>query len=760
MGFAHPPFSSRSNSPSATLPPVDVSIPDKAIRKRVSRGQILGFLLWSLLGFLLMGALAYRPLLEMAEGMLRVGWAQYFGWKVAGGKEFLLYCLNRQECAQVLLRAFPGGEMGLYGGLSLWFLLGGVLFLRPKRVAVSLRYGQHFATKEEVAPLVERRSPEAIVDSGLPGAPEPKEGKLMGYLGVWMGESLEAAKAFREKKGKPKDRLFLRLPPRVERIHTITYAGTGGGKTVGIFRPRIALDAAEGNIAIIFDTKYPNPGDSYLDVRDWFRAFGRKVRIIDPFGMETGEEAVQLPVLKEVRDFPSALDAARLIYPPDIENADAASRVFVANARSLLAGILYALSTSSTERLSFQEAAKVANLDTASLQNWFRRYPEAMAAIQSTLAADKYVLSGAQNRLVTDLEIFVLDSADRLFQDGPRAVSVRELLREPGMIHLVFPERYIRGSAGRAILRFFKRFFDQAILRYAEELGRPLDIHVNYYYDELALFGFLPDLDSDLATLRSRNISVHMATQSRAQMEAIYGERWEATENNNVGTFYLVPGSYTPQEATYWSKMLGRYSFVGVSLGESQGGDRRTESLSLAERERELITPDEMMTMGVGEMIVLVRGFHPILVRSYPVESPESPVNWIYRQAEEYRTRQVRSRLASIFGEPERIRKHLYAQKPQDLYEVYGAFEEMLLELGRRGGKLLYVPMGNSGYYILPRPDLEAMGVHPEALQAMVRYRFLAPTPQGLAIPPRCVYGPNRLQRLFGVAGILVESQS
>ncbi|MFW8159979.1 hypothetical protein, partial [Klebsiella pneumoniae] len=78
-------------------------------------------------------------------------------------------------------------------------------------------------------------------------------------------------------------------------------------------------------------------------------------------------------VLKEVRAFPSALDAARLICPPDIANAVAASRVFVANARSLLARILYALSTSSTERLSFQEAAKVANLDTASLQNWFRR---------------------------------------------------------------------------------------------------------------------------------------------------------------------------------------------------------------------------------------------------------------------------------------------------------------------------------------------------------------------------------------------------
>lgn len=716
--------------------------PGKASRTRVSRSQVALFLGWVLLGFLLGGAWAWRPLLSMAEGMVRVGWAQHYGFP-RDPQGFLLSCLNHGECAGVLMRGLPGGQDGLFLALALWIAVGALLFLRPKRIALTLRYGQHFATREEVEPLVERRPPEAIRDSGLEGG----KGGLVGYLGVWMGENLEEVRRFREGKAKGKAP-FLRLPPRIERIHTITYAGTGGGKTVGIFRPRIALDAAEGNIAIVFDTKYPNPGDSYLDVRDWFRAFGRKVWIIDPFGNEMGEEAVQLPVLEGIKDFPSALDAARLIYPPDIENADAASRVFVANARSLLAGILYALSLRGGKP-SFQEVARVANQEPARLKEWFAQNPEAKAAIQSTLGADNYVLSGAQNRLVTDLEIFQLDSANKLFQAGPKAIPVEELLTTPGMIHLVFPERYIRGSAGRAILRFFKRYFDGSILQLVEKLGGPLPYHVNYYYDEMALFGYLPDLDSDLATLRSRNISVHMATQSRAQMEAIYKEAWKATENNNIGTFYLVPGSYTPDEALYWSRMLGRYSLVGISLGESTGRGQRSESLSLSERERELITPDEMMTMGVGEMIVLVRGFHPILVRSYPIEDPQSPVHWIYQQAEAYRKEKVRRELSLVFGEPQVGAARAYAKVPGGIHEVYRAFEELLLDLGERMGELHYIPQGGGSYYFIPEKEAKELGLHAEMLKAMVRYGFLAQTPRGLAIPPNCVYGHKRFIRLL-----------
>lgn len=717
-------------------------------RKRfLEKRSVVRFLLWALVGMAVLGWGTYRFLEGWVLEMGRVGWWKHLGAESAPA--FFLLCLNQTACTQVLFKPVPLGFDGVYYAYALWLLLGALLFLRPKTASVALRYGQHFATEAEIKPLVETRKPEEITDSGLRPLEERKN-DLMGYLGVWMGSE------FSQRHKEPKRPLFLRLPARIERIHTITYAGTGGGKTVGIFRPRIALDAAEGNIAIVFDTKYPNPGDSYLDVRDWFRAFGRRVWIIDPFGFERGEEAIQLPVLEGIRDFPSALDAARLIYPPDIENADAASRVFVANARTLLAGILYALALDPNETPSFKRAADIANMDTASLQAWFKPHNEARAAIQSTLGADKYVLSGAQNRLVTDLEIFQMDSADELFRKGPRAVRVEDILLTPGMVHLVFPERFMRGSAGRAVLRFFKRFFDQKILEMVERIGGPLPVHVNYYYDELALFGFLPDLDSDLATLRSRNISVHMATQSRAQMEAIYGERWEATENNNIGTFYLVPGSYTPEEAQYWSRMLGRFSFVSSTLSQAVSGDRKSEGVSFSERERELVTPDEMMTMGIGEMIVLVRGFHPILVRSYPVEDKRSPVYWVHERVAVYRESVIRKRLEEIFSDPLPIEDRPHRHPPSGIADVYRAFESLIVELGSLSAQAVYRSQGDRWDLILDYGDLERAGLHPEMLEALERYYFLQRGERGVVIRNFCPYGDNRVRALVRNSGLRI----
>ena len=717
------------------LPPARVS--------RLGRRGLFFFTLWLLLGLFLAFLVLYSQASPVIPAMVRGGWGRYLGVEEASPHLFLLACLGNAPCYNALFRSVPLGEDLYYYALALWGVLGAVLFLRPKKVEIPMRYGQHFATEKEIAPLVEKRTGEELVDSAIPGSKTYKEGGLTGYLGVWMGEGLEKKKPDGNKK------LFLRLPQKIERIHTITYAGTGGGKTVGIFRPRIALDAAEGNIAIVFDTKYPSPGDSYTDVRDWFRAYGRKVWVIDPFGFERGEEAVQLAVLEGIETFADALDAARLIYPPDIEEADAASRVFVANARSLLAGIIFALAKSPVEKLSFKRIAYWANQSTPALVANFNNYHEAKAAIQSTLGADKYVLSGAQNRLVTDLEIFQMDSADWLFSKGPKAVDPEVMLSEPGMVHLVFPERYIRGSAGRAILRFFKRYFDGVVLRMVEKLGGPLPYHVNYYYDELALFGFLPDLDSDLATLRSRNISVHMATQSRAQMEKIYGEKgWQAAENNNIGTFYLVPGSYTPQEAQYWSKMLGKYSLLSLSLSESENRLHKSTGMTVGERERELITPDEMLTMGVGEMIVLVRGFNPILVKTYPVESKESPVNWVMERVEEYRRERREKLLATASATPP-IPAH---QRPaKTMGEVYQAFESFVFALGAQNPTLHPLPGGNLA---LPEDLVKATGTLPEVLESLVRARFLERTKWGLCIPKRNPYGKRALFRLLEQAGV------
>jgi hypothetical protein len=702
-----------------------------AYEKRLKGTGKRGFLLFLLLSlpplFLLLGYWLYKAR-EIAQAMIAKGWGEYLGVKDLNA--FLLQCLLRSECGRTLenLLSLPDSVIYLYGA---YVVLVAFFTLRPRVVKIPLRYGQHWATPEEIAPLVETRTPEQIIDSGLPERVEKEGRKLMGYLGVYELPQKSSKKS-----------LFLRVPESVERVHSITYAGTGGGKTVGIFRPRLALDAAEGNIAVVLDTKYPNPNDSYLDTRTWFRAFGRQITVIDPFGKE---ETVQIPVLEGVRSFTDALDVARYIYPPGIEDVDPASRVFVANARSLMAGILYGLAADGREPVSFAAISDVANSSVDAMLAWFNSHPDAKAAIQAVLAADKYVLTGAMNRLVLDLEIFRLPSANLLFSPGERAVDMEKLLTTPGMIHIVLPESELRGSSGKAILRFFKRYFDRAMLKLVETLEKPLPIHVNFYYDEFALFGFLPDFAADLATFRSRNISVHMATQSRAQVVDIYGESgWRAIENNNIGVFYLIPGSYTHEEAAYWSKMLGKQSFLGASVSESVEPERA--SVTEGERERELATPDELMRMGQGEIVALVRRFPPIRLKTYPVDDERSPVHWVWVRAQEFLAQDIANLLKEPLTPP-------YAQPITRVEEAYRALRAALSDGAKRGKAPVYVTPWEGGNVLLIQSFLEEVGVTEENIEKLVEYGFLLKTPRGVAIGPSCPLGEGEIQDFLSSLG-------
>jgi hypothetical protein len=587
----------------------------KVAFKRISPTRWALSVLWILLCLVGLGYYTFTQLERQRVQMERSGWGRYL--KASSPLEFYWRCQQDTGCTRIL------GD-GVLDNTSITVfvvvLVAGLAgLIRPERYTPRRTLSQRWANEKDVAPLVERRRPQEIIDAALRGEPP-----LSGYLGVWTDPN------------NPRRRLFLRPTKRLNDVHSITYAGTGGGKTVGSFRPRIALDAAEGNIAVVLDTKYPNPNDSYVDMRDYFRAFGRQVTVINPFELGDG---IQIPVLTEVRGYSQALDVARLIYPPDLEEGeDPGAKVYISNARLLLAGIIHGLSLGPREARNFREVYQVANLGMEGVRQWFNGRPQAADEIRSTLETDKKIFSGAINRLVEDLSIFRTDSAVETFSPGPREVDLTRVLLTPGMIHLVLPESYIRGSSGRAILRFFKRYLDGQMLSLAERLTRPLPVHINYYYDEFALFGFLPNLNDDLATLRSRNISLHMALQNRSQAINIYGEHgWAATVDNNIGTTVILPGSFTQNDAKYWSETLGEVSIEQYSIGETQVpehlGKKINRSLNVKEERTALINIDELQRMELGELIAVVRGFPPIRLRSYPVEFPASagnPIAWIH----------------------------------------------------------------------------------------------------------------------------------
>lgn len=730
----------------------------QVVFKRLSPVRWALSILWILLCLAGLGVFTFSRLENQRMQLEQKGWGAYL--KATNPAEFYWRCQQDTECSRVLSSGVLDNTSVTVFVLVLG--LGLAVTFRPERYTPQRTLSQRWANKQDVMPLVERRAPREIIDAALRGDPP-----LSGYLGVWTDPA------------NPRRQLFLRPTKRLNDVHSITYAGTGGGKTVGSFRPRIALDAAEGNIAVVLDTKYPNPNDSYVDMRDYFRAFGRQVTVINPFELGDG---IQIPVLTEVRGYGQALDVARLIYPPDLEaGEDPGAKVYISNARLLLAGIIYGLSLGPREARNFREVYQVTNLGMEGVRQWFNGRPQAADEIRSTLETDKKIFSGAINRLVEDLTIFRLESAVETFSPGPREVDLSRVLLTPGMIHLVLPESYIRGSSGRAILRFFKRYLDGQMLSLAERLTRPLPLHINYYYDEFALFGFLPNLNDDLATLRSRNISLHMALQNRSQAINIYGEHgWAATVDNNIGTTVILPGSFTQNDAKYWSETLGDVSIEQYSIGETQVpetlGKKINRSLNVKEERTALINIDELQRMELGEMIAVVRGFPPIRLRSYPVEFPASqgnPIAWIYEYVSAWKKAHLREalqsgwleeawRLLSAAPEPEEVQAPPPAPEPEVKLTpevVQQRFSEWMERLAR---EQIGVPAeghpGRVRRYILSRA-LEMAPLDEATLQAFLQLGYLRYR-RGLyyIVPEKCPWGRSRLA--LWEAGAYVQYRS
>ncbi len=124
------------------------------------------------------------------------------------------------------------------------------------------------------------------------------------------------------------------------------------------------------------------------------------------------------------------------------------------------------------------------------------------------------------------------------------------------------------------------------------------------------------------------------------------------------------------------------------------------------------------------------------------MESEESPLRWTLERVEAYREERKRRALAS----PPPPARAPHERAPRSVAEVYEAFESFALALGREEAVLTPMP---GGLLLLPEDKVRATGLAGEALEALLRYRFLVQTRFGLAIPQKTPYGGAALGDLL-----------
>jgi type IV secretion system protein VirD4 len=211
---------------------------------------------------------------------------------------------------------------------------------------------------------------------------------------------------------------------------------------------------------------------------------------------------------------------------------------------------------------------------------------ETYSGVMSNLAQHTKWLSDPQIKAATSSSTF----------------AMADMVREPATVYLVIPPD--RMDTQRTWLRLmiaagmhtFKRARDRGPHR------------CMFLIDEFPALGRLDDLPRDIATMAGYGVDFTLIVQGIDQLKDVYGDAHTAILSNCAYKWFCNVNDLGSAE--YLSKTLGKgtVSTTSKSVGEK-------ESYTHSETGRELLTPDEILTLGRDAAILLQPGTKPVYLR-------------------------------------------------------------------------------------------------------------------------------------------------
>ena len=144
--------------------------------------------------------------------------------------------------------------------------------------------------------------------------------------------------------------------------------------------------------------------------------------------------------------------------------------------------------------------------------------------------------------------------------------------------------------------------------------GGRLPIPVHFLMDEFANVALPTDFEKDLATIRSRGISVSIILQNMAQLRALFDKQWESVAGNCDTFLYL--GGNEQSTHKYISELLGKETIDVNSYGRTRG-QSPSYSTQYNFNGRDLLDPSEVRLLDNRNAILLIRGEKPVIDAKY-----------------------------------------------------------------------------------------------------------------------------------------------
>ena len=328
----------------------------------------------------------------------------------------------------------------------------------------------------------------------------------------------------------------------------------------------------------------------------------QRVYRIDPFGI-TGSPGSAInwidaldPADPEI--VATAGTLAELLVVADPSGKD---NYFDESARDLLRGLLVhqAADPNPTRR----NMAQVRRVLTLHLDDTLKAMEKSEDGFEIPAKAAASILAKGERERAA-----VIGSAIRhtAFLDDPRVAACLSrtetpldcLTADPSTMYLVLPPdklagatRFVRGTVGLML---------QAITRASK---RPV-VPVAFMLDEFAQLGHMAVIEDGISIMRGYGVQFFLFVQDLSQLRGVY-RKWQ-TFTANATKIYFGTADY--DTARLISDSLGRFTQAVESYGISESHDGDRESVHFSHIARNLLNPDEVLTLPGDRAIIMLPG--------------------------------------------------------------------------------------------------------------------------------------------------------
>ena len=188
------------------------------------------------------------------------------------------------------------------------------------------------------------------------------------------------------------------------------------------------------------------------------------------------------------------------------------------------------------------------------------------------------------------------------------------IIYRPNALFIIIPDTDSTFNFIASIM--YTQMFNILVTKADNEFYGKFPRHIRFLLDEFANIGEIPDFQTLIATIRSRNISATVILQTLSQLKSIYKDNSDTIVGNCDTLVFL--GGKEDSTLKLISNQLGKSTIDDYNTSKTRS-QSDSYGQNYSKLGRELMTPDELQKMDRSKCIVMISNLPPFIDNKFDI---------------------------------------------------------------------------------------------------------------------------------------------